>query len=246
MPIIYLSPSTQPYNPYATGGSEQDWMNKLADNMEPYLKSSGIQYVRKTLDMSAADAIRQSNSGEYDLHLALHSNAAPQELSGKLRGIFVYYYPESSEGKRAATIIADNLKKIYPIPELVRVAPSTTIGEVRQVRAPSAFLEIGYHDNPDDSRWVTEHIPQISQNIVSSIASFFNTPFLSPIPAQPGIVNISWGHLNIRERPYLDAPVIASASDNTPVTIVNKFQNWYLIQFGNVLGYASKDYITPL
>lgn len=246
MPTIYLSPSTQPYNLYATGGSEQDFMNLLADGMGPYLTASGIQYVRKTLDMSAADAIRASNSGEYDLHLALHSNAAPEDLSGKLRGILVFYYPGSSEGMRASSIIAENLKKIYPLPEMVRIEPSTTIGEVRRVKAPSAFLEIGYHDNPDDSRWVTDHIPQIAQNIVTSLASFFNTPFLTPAPHKPGVVNISWGHLNIRERPYLDAPVIASASDNTPVTIINKFQNWYLIQFGNVLGYASADYITAL
>ena len=34
MPTIYLSPSTQPYNLYATGGNEQQWMNLLADRME--------------------------------------------------------------------------------------------------------------------------------------------------------------------------------------------------------------------
>ena len=30
MPIIYISPSTQEYNPYITGsGSEEYWMNRL-------------------------------------------------------------------------------------------------------------------------------------------------------------------------------------------------------------------------
>lgn len=67
MPYIYLSPSTQPYNTYVTGGNEQTWMNLLADHMEPYLTASGIQYLRKSPNMSAADAIRQSNAGTYDL-----------------------------------------------------------------------------------------------------------------------------------------------------------------------------------
>ena len=46
MPIIYLSPSTQENNFYVSGGSEEYWMNRLADAMVPYLNASGIQYVR--------------------------------------------------------------------------------------------------------------------------------------------------------------------------------------------------------
>ena len=77
MPIIYLSPSTQESNPYITGsGSEEYNMNLLADAMEPYLLSNGIQYRRNTPDMTAASSIRQANEGWYDFYLALHSNAA--------------------------------------------------------------------------------------------------------------------------------------------------------------------------
>ncbi|MDE7261203.1 MAG: peptidoglycan hydrolase, partial [Oscillospiraceae bacterium] len=64
MPIIYLSPSTQEKNLYVTGtGSEEDWMNRLADAMIPYLKSSGIRYTRNTPDMTAGSSIRQANQG---------------------------------------------------------------------------------------------------------------------------------------------------------------------------------------
>ena len=45
MPKIYLSPSTQEYNPYVTGnGSEEYFMNLVADAMEPYLLANGIQF----------------------------------------------------------------------------------------------------------------------------------------------------------------------------------------------------------
>lgn len=37
MPIIYLSPSTQEFNPYYGGGNEEYYMNLIADAMEPYL-----------------------------------------------------------------------------------------------------------------------------------------------------------------------------------------------------------------
>ena len=37
MPMIYLSPSTQEGNYYVTGGTEEQYMNLLADAMVPYL-----------------------------------------------------------------------------------------------------------------------------------------------------------------------------------------------------------------
>ena len=76
MPIVFLSPSTQDWNPYVTGsGSEEYWMNRIVDAMEPYLQSNGIRYRRNDPDTSAGAAIREANSGYYDFYLALHSNA---------------------------------------------------------------------------------------------------------------------------------------------------------------------------
>lgn len=246
MPIIYLSPSTQPYNLYVTGGSEQDYMNSLANEMEPYLTASGIQYVRKSLDMTAAQAIKASNAGQYDLHLALHSNASPEQIAGTQRGIIVFYSPTSSESKKVSTLIQKNLKSIYPLPDKVRLEPSTTIGEIYRVTAPPSFLEIGYHDNPEDALWISTHIEPLAKSIVSALAEYFGTPYLTPIAPRPGRVAINWGHLNIRERPNLDAPIVATALDDTPVIIANQYKGWYLIKLGKTLGYASAQFIPPL
>ncbi len=244
MPIIYLSPSTQEGNFYVTGGTEEQWMNRLADAMVPYLVSSGIQYVRNTPDMTAASSIDQSNEGNYDLHLALHSNAAPENLTGLLRGIFVYYYPGSVKGQRAAEIIANNLKSIYPLPDKVRAESITNIGEVRYTKAPSAFIELGYHDNPDDAAWITNNLDPIARNIVRSLTEYFGIPFLLPRPPRAGVVDITSGYLNIRSRPVMGAPVIAKAYDGAKVTVLNEYYGWYLVRFGNVVGYASGSYIT--
>ena len=67
MPIIYLSPSTQENNYYVSGGTEEQYMNLIADAMVPYLTASGIQYVRNTPSMSAASSIAASNAGNFDL-----------------------------------------------------------------------------------------------------------------------------------------------------------------------------------
>lgn len=140
MPIIYLSPSTQEWNYYVNGGTEEEYMNLLADKMVPYLDASGIRYDRNTPSMTAADSIAASNAGNFDLHLALHSNAAPEGQYGTSRGSIAFYYPGSIQGKWAADIIANNLRSIYPLPDKVRAVSTTTLGEVRKVRPlPSSW-----------------------------------------------------------------------------------------------------------
>lgn len=244
MPIIYLSPSTQENNLYVNGGSEEEWMNRLADAMIPYLDATGIRYTRNTPDMTAASSIRASNAGNYDLHLALHSNASPEGSYGQNRGVLVFHYPGSAQGTKAATIMADQLKGIYPIPALVRVEPTTTIGEVRLTRAPSVFLELGYHDNLDDAVWVQTNLDLIAQTIVRALAEYFKIPFLTPNTPRQGIVDVNWGYLNIRSRPSLTAPVIAKAYDGATLTILNQWQDWYLVSLDGTEGYASADFIT--
>lgn len=179
MPIIYLSPSTQEFNPYIIGGNEEYYMNLIADAMEPYLYASGISFTRNTPDMTAASSIAASNSGEYDLHLALHSNATASG-DGAVRGSEVYYYPTSERGRRAAEIIANNLKLIYPLPQLVRIVPTTTLGEIRRTRAPSVLIEFAYHDNYDDAVWIRDNIENIAANVSVSLTDYFGIPFVVP------------------------------------------------------------------
>lgn len=219
-------------------------MNRLADAMVPYLVASGIQYTRNTPQMTAASSIAASNQGRYDLHLALHSNAAPEGRYGQVRGIIVYYFPGSVQGRRAAQIVADNLKTIYPLPNQVRAEATTAIGEVRRVRAPSVFIELGYHDNADDAAWIKANLDPVARNIVLSLTEFFGIPFLTPVPPRNAVVDVSWGYLNIRSRPDTSAPVIAKAYDGARLTVINQWQNWYLVRFDGAVGYAARDFVT--
>lgn len=244
MALIYLSPSTQEFNPFITGGNEELYMNQIADQMEPYLRASGISVVRNTTDMTAAQSIEASNAGRYDLHLALHSNAAPEFLSGTLRGTDIYYYPTSQQGRRAADLIAAGLRTIYPQPDLVSTLPTTTIGEVAKVRAPSVFIEFAYHDNVEDALWIQQNTAEIARNVSESVTRFFQLPFLQPQPPRQAVVDINWGSLNIREGPSTSAPILARASDGAALTVWNQYQDWYVVQFGNIMGYARQSYLS--
>lgn len=243
MPTIYLSPSTQQANAYVTGGSEEYYMNLLADALEPYLLASGIGFVRNDPNQTAAAAIRESNAGNYDLHLALHSNAAPEANAGQVRGIDVYYYPGSQKGKDVSEIIADDFEDIYPLPDRVRTLTTTRLGEVSKVRAPSTFLEIGYHDNPEDAQWIISNIPTIARSIAKSLTDYFDIPFVEPNLAQKGRVSLSSGTLNLRERPSISSRVLRSIPNGTILNVTNEFNGWYQTNFDGTNGYVSATYI---
>lgn len=243
MPKIYLSPSTQEFNNYLNGGTEEEYMNKLADIMEPYLLSSGISFTRNTPEMTAASSIRQSNEGNYDLHLALHSNAAPEFLAGKLRGTDVYYYPRSVKGKEAADIIAKNYKKIYPQPNLVKAIPTTNIGEVRRTKAPAVLIETAYHDNPEDEKWLKESLEPIAINLVKSVAQYLGVPFVLPVGEKIGTVITKESNLNIRSKPSLNAEIVGSIPKGSKVTVLGGIGDWYTVKYGNTLGFSYAKYI---
>lgn len=180
MPTIYLSPSTQEYNLYVTGNSEEYYANLIADAMVPYLRASGIDFIRNDPGGTFSDSIASSNAANVDFHIAIHSNAAPPNLAGMLRGPDVYYYRDSNRGRSAAEIVANNLKLIYPLPELVTAVPTTTLAELRRTKAPAVLVEVAYHDNYDDATWIINNIEAIGENLALSVADILGVPFIEP------------------------------------------------------------------
>ena len=243
MPSVFLSPSLQPFNQYVTGGNEQYYMNLIVDAMEPYLLTNGIQFDRNEIGSSLAQSIAQSNQGNYGLHLALHSNASPSSLTGILKGTDVYYRPDSYQGKNAAEIIADNFKKIYPYPSLVKAVPTTTLSELNLTRNPAVLMEIAYHDNIEDVTWLKANIDNIAANLVESLTIFFDIPFITP-PTSPvgGFINAS--NVNVRLKPSTDSYIITTLQKNTPVMVLGTWQDWNVISTGDITGYVFSQYIT--
>ena len=230
MPFLFLSPSTQEFNPYITEGNEELWMNRLADQMEPYLHASGVNTVRNDPEAGAAGAIRLSNQGDYDFHLALHSNASPEALAGQQRGVDFYYYPASAAGLRMANILVDNIKPIYPLPDRVQARPSTAIGEVRRTKAPSVLAELGYHDNVDDANWLPGNLDTIAQALSVGVTEYFGVPFLTPGDEFEAEAAGADGYLRLRSYPEPDAEILAQLPNGTPVTVLGNFDTWYTVR----------------
>lgn len=243
MPMLFLSPSTQDQNPTVIGNSEEYYMNLIADAMEPYLVSSGIRYTRNDRTKTVGQSVRDSNAGRYDLHLAIHSNAAPDYLSGRLTGTDVYYYSGSRAGHRAAKDIAATFREIYYQPDKVRTVPTTALYELRETKAPAVLIETAYHDNPADAAWIRDNIEPIARSLVQGVAEFFDIPFVEAQAPRIGVVRTDGSFLNIRRRPDTESAILGRIPFGAAVTVNGQTGDWYVVQYQGTVGYAFARYI---
>ena len=189
MPNVYLSPSTDENELFVTGNNEEYYMNKIVDAMIPYLRASGIEFDRNDPGDTVQQIINKSNSKYRDLHLMLDMNTGAGDLAGKLRGEKIAYYTGSPGGSAASKIIADNLKGIYPLPELVSIDSNRIDPENRDVDAVTVKTTLGYRDNVEDAAWVVDHIDAIAKNLAMSLAEYLKVPFIDAALSAE-----SWGY----------------------------------------------------
>lgn len=185
---VYLSPSMQGHHQYATGtGSEEYYMNLIVDAMIPCLQTGGITCCRNNPGMTLQQVIARSNEQVRHFHLALHSNTAPENLAGAIQGPDVYYYSESPAARRAADIFSNHLKSIYPNPNLVAAIPNNTLAELRRTKAPAVLVELAYHDNIQDARWIADHIKPIARSLSAALAEFLMIPSATSLRCFPNM-----------------------------------------------------------
>lgn len=243
MPNVFLSPSSQTGNYYVTGGTEEQSMNRLCDRVEPWLRSSGISYVRAARGQPPSQSIRQANAGAFDLYIALHSNAAPEGQYGAYRGVDAYFYQNGQNSRRAALGFVETLRAVYPLPQRVRAVPTLELGEVTRTRAPAVLLELGYHDNVQDALWLRDDLDAIARAVAAGVLRYFDLPLVSPQEAQGAYAALSQGTLRLRARPSVQARVLANIPNGGELTVVGTLEGWYVVQYGRLTGYAAARYV---
>ena len=76
------------------------------------------------------------------------------------------------------------------------------------------------------------------------ICEYFGLPFRTPRPIQTATVDIAGGTLNLRERPSLDAPILAGLPDGTQLEILGSWNGWYIVRANGQEGYVRSEYVT--
>ncbi|QOX62243.1 N-acetylmuramoyl-L-alanine amidase [Anoxybacterium hadale] len=192
MASVYLSPSVDDQQVVVTGGNEEEYMNMVADAMVPYLRASGIEFDRNDPNMTVAQIIEQSNSKYHDLHLVLNMESGVGNLAGLMRGINVIHYTGSPGGSIAAKVFYDNLRSIYPNPNLVTLSSDRLNPQLRDTDAAAIMTDLGYRDNYADVTWLHDNLDEIAKTLVMSIAEYLEVPFVDVQAPPAGSQSISF------------------------------------------------------
>ena len=107
----------------------------------------------------------------------------------------------------------------------------------------AVLVEIGYHDNYSDALWLESHVEDVARQLVKALTEYFGLPFIPPMDPKRGTVRLSYGTLNLRSTPSPAGTVIANLPNGAEVTVYGEWNGWYVVQYGDQVGYAAAAYI---
>ena len=172
MAKVFLSPSNQYDNRYAYGSTtEGEQCGKIAEACKAALERSGVA-VKLMHDESMQEKCQASNAFDADLHVCIHTNA----FNGTVSGTRMFCFNDSGNGMRACKAIFNRLAPITPgTSENIRVDAS--LYEVRVPAAPTAYVEVDFHDVPEVAKWIIGNTELIGETIAHGICNYLGVAF---------------------------------------------------------------------
>lgn len=167
---VYLSPSTQDKS-FGVGdfGVEDFRMNQIADIVQQELLQRGNYAVfRNVSGMTKEEIIADSNEVKPDVHVAIHSNY------GNKIGCecYVKVGDERSNGF-GKEVYKQVLALYYDKSQDNGIIYDKNVVEINSVLSPAILVEVGCHDNENDSKWMVANIQNIGRAIANGIEKGF-------------------------------------------------------------------------
>lgn len=176
---IFLSPSDQTRNTYASGNTSEDVQcGKIAIAAKAALERCGfevmlMQYATMAEKCAASDAFGS------DLHVPIHSNG----FDGKVTGTRIFYHSDGGNGHKAAKAILAKLGPVTPgAPDMVQAYPS--LFEIRVPKAPTAYIEADFHDVAAVADWIIDNTQEIGEAICAGICDYFGVQYVVAVADQ--------------------------------------------------------------
>ena len=175
MPKVFLSPSSQEWNRYATThhNTEEAVCNKIADLVEAILKEHGFLVMQNDPSGSPSDHTRKSNAYGPDLHVPIHTNAG----GGRGCEIFVYN-PDNpnSRNTKAAKAIYKYVSALTPTADR-GIRKNTSFYEIKNTTSPCVYCELQFHDNAEDAQWILNNLYALAEAVAHGICDAFGITF---------------------------------------------------------------------
>lgn len=165
---IYISPSSQPANKYAVGNTnEQEQCRKIGAALETKLNKLGFN-AKAGLSGTMYTRTKASNDMGADLHLPIHTNA----FDGKVAGLRIMISKKGGEAEKIAKAIMATLAPITPGAS-DGISVQSGLYEISNTTAICVYIEVGFHDNPTEAKWIIEHTDDIADAIAQGLCNHY-------------------------------------------------------------------------
>ena len=177
---IYISPSSQPANTYAVGGTnEQEQCRKIGAALNDALKRcsfdskvglSGTMYTR----------VAESNAFGAEAHSPIHTNAC----DGKVAGTRIIISKRGGEAEELAKAILDELGPITP-GDSDNISVNNGLYEIYATKAVCVYIEVGFHDEPEEAQWLIDHGNEAAEAICRGYCKHYGVEYVPPAAPVP-------------------------------------------------------------
>ena len=107
------------------------------------------------------------------------------------------------------------------------------------------LAELGYPDHRADAEWIENNLEAIARSLSLSVTEYVGVPFLSPRPEREWVVTVNSGNLLLRGVPATTARILARMPNGAPVRILNSYDDWSVVDYDGLLGWAKSEYLRP-
>jgi N-acetylmuramoyl-L-alanine amidase len=177
---VYLSPSTQENNVGAGSyGTEEKRCNMIGDITEKILKNHGVKVYRNSPSMSLSKVVSDSNSKGANIHFAIHTNA----YNKKARGCEIFCHKFGGSGEKLARKVYSKVSALTPTSDRGVKQGYNFYGsgkhmyELAYTKAPASLVEVAFHDNASDAKWIINNIEPIGTAIAKGILEYFGISY---------------------------------------------------------------------
>lgn len=168
---IYVSPSNQTYNLYATGNTnEKTQCALIAKACVAFLKQNGFD-VKCTYNDDMYERVRESNDFGADVHLAIHTNATNgHNVTG---GTQILLYTVSGEQKKIGKAVLDRLGPLTPGSSAEKLIAMPEFYECNSAKGMTVYCECEFHDTKTGSDFIRTHTKEIGEAIAKGICDYY-------------------------------------------------------------------------
>lgn len=157
---VYLSPSSQPANIYASGNTnEQEQCRRIAEFCRAALDRCGFDCIVGDAEIDFTGRVLDSNNWGADYHIPIHTNA------GGGHGVVCFVYKDTALAKP----VYDAINAIAPYKSSYGVRVDRALYEVKNTTAKCIYVEAAFHDNVAEAEWIIGHARDIGEAICKGL-----------------------------------------------------------------------------